>query len=210
VPKFIPSTAVIIAPNPLVCSVSGLTIEEIPVEIRYQYDRGVAGTKEAFEARQEIGRLLGEARALFSSDTLFGQWVAEQNFPFARGQVVRLQQEARLAPYMREALAHRGASEDTINYSKLRDEAKELAVADGAWTAPSPKFEPEGEDDLQEPTAQLVLQAMFEDLPLGNFLILADKEWLEVTRSQRLIASEFFKKVASRMLEVHALWKATA
>jgi hypothetical protein len=212
VPKFIPSTVVVIPPKEAVDVTRQLG--DIATEILHQYDRGVAGTREAFEARLEIGKLLVEARSLFASDTLFGQWVTAQEFGWTPGWTRVLMQGSRLEPYMREAVlattVASGEAVPTPGFKKTIEMAKELAVADGAWTAPAPKYEPEGEDDLQEPTAQLVLQAMFEDLVLSNFLRLEDSDWLEVTHGQRLVASELFKRVATRMLEVHALWKAEA
>ena len=38
-------------------------------------------------------------------------------------------------------------------------------------------------------------------------MAIPDSEWLAITPSQRATASEFFKKVAGRMVAVHILWQ---
>ena len=189
----------------------GLEDPELPgiaTQILIEYARGVAGTQEAFEARLAIGALLVTARAKIASDPLFGQWVAEQDFPWGATWTRMLMQASRLEPYVREALLDtRVSGDDGVNIQKALAAAKQAAIVTGDWTAPAPKPEREGDDDLQEPAAQLVLLGLLESLDVINFMAIPDSEWLAITPSQRATASEFFKKVAGRMVAVHILWQ---
>lgn len=211
----------------------GLEDPELPciaTEIRVQYDRGVAGTLEAFEARLAIGALLNDARERIASDPEFAQWVAEQNFPWGVPWSRRLMQASRLEPFLRQALAAQGEISDedqrsgwdarqrprlqdasdpdtALVFRTILDAGRQLAIEAGVLQGPAPKPEPLGDEDLRDRTAQLVLEALVTSLDILNFMAIPDSEWLSISPSQRSTASEFFKLVAGRMVAVHTLWK---
>jgi hypothetical protein len=66
--------------------------------------------------------------------------------------------------------------------------------------------EPQAEN-FAEPTAQDTLLKMLEDLLLDRFLEITDEQWMSISPSMRADAAELFKSVATRMVQVHALWK---
>jgi hypothetical protein len=178
-------------------------LPDLAKEIRKQFDRGVAATNDAVRARLAIGGLLNEARSRMPGDTEFGRWVAEQKFPWSRQWSFVLMQGARLEPYMLAAVTTQVDSGRT-NFRTALVAAKKLAVDAGDWDAPAPKVVPEA--DIPDPESALALRALLK--AAGPFLAISDQAWLEISTSERLIAGEFFKKLSTRMVEVHALWTA--
>lgn len=190
---------------------------ELPIisqKIRVEYDKGVRSTLAAFEARIAIGHLLNAARELHRGDREFGEWVKAQDFGWGPQWTTKLMQSARLEPYMRQALPSPEALEDgepiqAPNFVKTLEAAKRSAVTAGEWTAPPPKKPLDPERGLTEApeTAQAALVALVESADVARFMAIPDEEWLQVSHQMRRDATEVFKKITERMLQVHALWR---
>lgn len=105
-------------------------LKAIAVKVRTEFGKGL-------DSQFAIGHLLDDARNLLPSDTEFGKWLDEQNFPFRRVTALRLRQAAQRESEVREFIAARS---ETNGRDISANYAVELLNA-------GPKDE--GEDELQ-------------------------------------------------------------
>jgi hypothetical protein len=71
----------------------------------------------SIDAQFEVGRVLAQARLAFPSDTLYGQWLRREEFPFSQATAHRLRyagaNERAVRKYMRANATKRGWSVTT-------------------------------------------------------------------------------------------------